>query len=452
MAISSTRRFALGWTLAAALPAFLLASEPGWAAGTNLYASVNGDANGNCLAPGLPCTLRRALSVAADGDVVSLQAGTYLESGLVISKAIQMVGTGSNTILDGGSADRILTSNPGSGDTVTIDLIKFRNGAAPSAQPEGGGAILVDSGALEVRDSEFVSNTGFSGGAISCYIGCEALTVRRTLLEENTGTSGGAIFSMGEAKVFSSQFNRNSASSIGGAFYAFSSDLEVHQSEFARNEAPVGGGVAAQLGSAEILQSLLVRNVATSGGGVFVFSDGPETLTVRNSTFFENQADSGGAIQQGGNVAVTIVNATFADNQASGFGNGADLEVDGTATVTLEGSILTHPNLGGDRRPQCAGALAFSLQGGNNLIDTTGSCQGPAANFQRGALTPLALGPLADNGGPTRTLLPPAGSNAIGLITGNCRDPVAGSNLIEDQRGFVRPVNDCDCGAIEVQP
>ncbi|MEO8182850.1 MAG: choice-of-anchor Q domain-containing protein [Deltaproteobacteria bacterium] len=125
------------------------------------------------------------------------------------------------------------------------------------------------------------------------------------------------------------------------------------------------------------------------------------------------------------------------------------LQADGTATFTLQGSILTHPNLGAvPNRPQCAGPLALSLQGRNNLIDGF-TCQGPALTFRSGALTPLLLDPLANYGGPTRTLRPPAGSNAIDLIVGNCTNPVLGVNLIEDQRTFPRPVNNCDGGAYE---
>ena len=50
------------------------------------------------------------------------------------------------------------------------------------------------------------------------------------------------------------------------------------------------------------------------------------------------------------------------------------------------------------------------------------------------------LAPLADNGGPTPTMMPPAGSVAIGLGA-DCPDT--------DQRGEPRPTDSCTAGAVE---
>ncbi len=74
---------------------------------------------------------------------------------------------------------------------------------------------------------------------------------------------------------------------------------------------------------------------------------------------------------------------------------------------------------------------------GNNLSYPDSSCPGTVAN-------PL-LGPLQNNGGLTETLLPEAGSGAIGLV------PVGACSVHEDQRGFTRPGNgsSCDAGAVE---
>jgi len=56
------------------------------------------------------------------------------------------------------------------------------------------------------------------------------------------------------------------------------------------------------------------------------------------------------------------------------------------------------------------------------------------------------LGALANNGGPTLTQLPQAGSP---LIDGG----VCVNGIITDQRGFSRPSGAaCDIGAVEVQP
>ncbi len=76
---------------------------------------------------------------------------------------------------------------------------------------------------------------------------------------------------------------------------------------------------------------------------------------------------------------------------------------------------------------------------GNNLSYPDSSCPGTVAD-------PL-LGPLQNNGGLTETMLPGAGSGAIGLV------PLAACTVHEDQRGLPRPATGnsvaCDAGAVE---
>ena len=77
---------------------------------------------------------------------------------------------------------------------------------------------------------------------------------------------------------------------------------------------------------------------------------------------------------------------------------------------------------------------------GGNVSWNDKTCPGKVAD-------PL-LGLLAENGGPTETLLPSAGGSAIGAV------PTASCSIDEDQRGLQRPgagkIN-CDAGAVETQ-
>jgi hypothetical protein len=78
-------------------------------------------------------------------------------------------------------------------------------------------------------------------------------------------------------------------------------------------------------------------------------------------------------------------------------------------------------------------------QGGNVTWNDT-TCPGKVAD-------PM-LGLLADNGGPTLTLLPGTGGSAIGAV------PAASCTVHEDQRGLPRPgagKTNCDAGAVETQ-
>ena len=110
-----------------------------------------------------------------------------------------------------------------------------------------------------------------------------------------------------------------------------------------------------------------------------------------------------------------------------------------------EASVVSDPAGGGSN-------CGFDANpGGGGFADTTsfdsdGSCGFLAGND----LGPgdAALGPLRDNGGPTRTLYPLAGSPLVdGVANGDCH-----GTLVTDQRGVDRPFptgGACDIGAIE---
>jgi len=85
---------------------------------------------------------------------------------------------------------------------------------------------------------------------------------------------------------------------------------------------------------------------------------------------------------------------------------------------------------------------------------------GPETYIQSRDLKPLALDPrlgaLADNGGPTQTLLPQTGSPLIDAIVNGACQTASGvvGPITTDQRGLVRPQVPgglCDIGAVEIQ-
>jgi len=88
------------------------------------------------------------------------------------------------------------------------------------------------------------------------------------------------------------------------------------------------------------------------------------------------------------------------------------------------------------------------VSGGHNVVGGSDTCGFDNPTDMVGvSSSALALGPLADNGGPTMThaLLP--GSIAIDAI------PELMCEVAEDQRGEPRPAGGmCDIGAFELQP
>jgi hypothetical protein len=99
-----------------------------------------------------------------------------------------------------------------------------------------------------------------------------------------------------------------------------------------------------------------------------------------------------------------------------------------------------------------ASLIGASLSGGNcgGLIDNGGFNLADDGTCGFNQVADLGLGPLTDNGGPTLTHLPQAGSPALDFVALGCPPPAT------DQRGAPRPFDgnqtggaQCDAGAVE---
>src|SRR5439155_20661327 len=120
-----------------------------------------------------------------------------------------------------------------------------------------------------------------------------------------------------------------------------------------------------------------------------------------------------------------------------------------SSTVTLHNTIVADNFEGSGTTTEndiIASNGAVDASSANNLIGTGGSgglTNGTNGN-QVGVANPL-LGPLTDNGGPTKTHALLSGSPAIDRAT-------AVADLTTDQRGLARNVGRTDIGAIETAP
>ena len=238
--------------------------------------------------------------------------------------------------------------------------------------------------------------------------------------------------------------NNIAPGSQAGGIYAYNiSPLTILDSTIRGNQGNTGGISADQL---------VIRNSSISGntgdaesGGITANSD----AIIVNSTISGNTSPAGGGIYASGAGNVQIINSTITLNTAdTGSGGGIYANADTHLTNTiLSGNIASPPAI----NPDCEGQI---VSGGYNLFgDMTGcTITGSTTTNNTGS---LLLGPLQNNGGPTYTHAPQAGSDAIdgGDLSGSCTDE-AGNPLTVDQRGNTRPdsINQvCDIGSYEVQ-
>ena len=431
----------------------LIGLAQGTTAKGNRPANVITVTNTNDSGPG---SLRQALADAHDGDTinfdVSLKGQTIaLTSGeLVIDKSITITGPGPDQLAVGLNIPQYhfrvfhVMASP----TVTIEGLRI----GPSLYFYGCG-ILNDQATLTINNCAVAGNDGQTLGAGISNGG--TLTINNSSISGNgldyQGTGVG-IASSGTLIINNSIISDNHSAkgqTDGGGIYS-SGMLEITNSTIDGNSVGGPGGGIANSGVAIITSSAISGNL--SGGG----SPGPQygpgfgggisnggTLTISNSTIsgnsaltINNEPGRGGGIGNGGSLH--IANSTISNNSGS---NGGGLY--NSATMEIGDTILNR----GD-----SGANIFNSGGtitsqGYNLSSDNGSgyLTGPGDQINTDPL----LGPLQDNGGPTRTHRPYPNSPAI-----DAGDPNFTPPPVYDQRGpgFDRVVNGrIDIGSFEVQ-
>jgi hypothetical protein len=183
------------------------------------------------------------------------------------------------------------------------------------------------------------------------------------------------------------------------------------------------------------------------GGGVF----NAGVLTLSNCTFAGNSTNSnsqsgGGGVFNAAQALMTLTNCTLAGNSAGTDGGG----IDTTGTLAVANTIVA-----GNTAPSGPDILGEVTSRGHNLIGNPSGGSGFVASDLVGtAANPLdpRLGPLQDNGGPTRTMALLPGSPARGAGSVALAVDASGNPLSTDQRGFARVVDGAvDVGAFEVQ-
>lgn len=301
---------------------------------------------------------------------------------------------------------------------------RFASNLAATGGVGGVGASSIAT--VDVDDVEVADNSGDEKGAGAFFDGCSNGSLTRCTVSGNHLAGLGVI-------------NR------GGGLYLNSGNWTTTDCTFDGNTASdgVGGGLMMEgVGGLTLVRCTISNNVSTApmgaAGGLGYAATLPGVAI--NCTFSGNTASVGGG-GVGTISDLTFTNCTFADNEALGGVGGAIFGF-GVGTIELENTILAASALGAN-----CGGVALFVSNGNN-IDADGSCAlaGPA---DQGGVDPL-IGPLQNNGGPTRTHALLVGSPAID----------AGADVFcpgEDQRGVFRPFDGvgngtatCDIGAFEL--
>ncbi|MDQ1430627.1 MAG: hypothetical protein QOF40_1229, partial [Actinomycetota bacterium] len=324
-----------------------------------------------------------------------------------------------------------------------------------------GGDVNVDTSTFELN---FVGCVAFCGGLGGGFFAGEAFPLLTEVsgLAQKLPAGVKALATGGTLNVDQTTFSANQTSCAGpcagsgGGFAAGGpSTADLTASTFTANDALYDGGAFSVNGGVGGLA--LCANAGCGGSAV----------SLTNSTVTGNRSGFSAAISvPQTNDSLRLVNDTIDSNTIveRTFNRGASAPSDPHAAVcmclaanvfagnlTSFGTVVTHPRFEAATPTATAAAVVENCwvdtttsEGYNFSDDDSCGLTDPTDDVATG--NDPSLGALADNGGPTQTMLPLVGSPLLDAI------PPASCLVDVDQRGVTRPQGTgCDIGAVEVE-
>jgi hypothetical protein len=391
-------------------------------------------------------SLRDAVEKASANETVMVPTGTYkLTLGpLPIERNISVVGSGPGaTVIEGNGTKRVLeVLAPGE---VTLRGLTVRGGVDKGLVAQAGG-ILDKAGHLVLRDVVVAENLADAtapgkAGGIAEGAGLtmrneqrQRLTIVDSVFRDNVvdasgrdGNSGGLAeggainaAESGAVDISGTTFLRNKAISVGGS----GGSADGGALYVARNSEP------GSLTTSTLSENFVEGGNSALGGailiGVYKTFEIDRVTIVGNKVHATKAVGRGGGIEGAGSEGgpLRLIGSTIVGNSAD---HGGNLQI---GDSTEFGDTVVAGGVSAPGEENCGkGSEIVSL--GFNLEDRN-QCGFAAAGDV--VATDPQLGPLADNGGLTQTMLPAQTSPLV--------DAGAGFGLATDQRGAPRPADD----------
>ena len=394
-----------------------------------------------CADDGSPGSLRALVDSAVSGDTIDLSQlacdrivlnGNVLE---ITATDLALLGPGADALtIDGGSHSRVLR-HESPGELRVENLTIARGRFVAGGTDVGYGGCIAAGGSLTLTGSVVRDCTATGVGSYGGAVFSGPLTMRNSTISGSTafgdhptnGTAayGGGLFSYG-VDIIDSTISNNRA-------------IGTHNAPLSHWE--IGGGIFVARNGGIIERSTIDNNYAMRfAGGLTQEGD----LILRNATISGNRArdDDGGGVRVRQSTAIYIENSTITGNSAGSRGGGVSFI--NNALQSLVSSSLVAGNASGTGDIDIESTMALDISGSHNLFGRHGTLLDVPADTLS---ADPRLGPLANNGGPTRT-------HALG-VDSPARD--RGGNpqgFANDQRGsgYARVVDAAaDIGAYEIQ-
>jgi CSLREA domain-containing protein len=418
------------------------------------------------------CTLRDAITLAngnADTDTITFQSGlsgtiTLTQGELPVSSGPVVInGPGAGALSVSGDADS--SGGPSAGDSRVFNVNNFGASLSVSGLTLTGGSVNGNGGAITALGDVTLSQSTVTGNQASnngggVYQAAGRLTVTQSTISGNTAAASGGGIAQGTASagkyntvagnvaLTDTVVSGNTAVSGGGLAFESGGKYADSQNTIARSTVSGntatgtagGGGIAAANLSQPLRldRSAVTGNTADAaafGGGVLLQGTTRAEFELSESTVSGNTAGSGAGISIGvgtsGGAAVygagelSVHNSTVAGNTAAVAGGGIHLAsyassdptpVQISTTLPLASTVVADNTAAGV--PNDLDRADDSTAGGADLSFSLVEVPGDAAVTSSADAPSIVgkdpqLGALANNGGPTQTILPASTSVLI---------------------------------------
>ena len=304
---------------------------------------------------------RRGGAIYASSSTIAVVDSTFRNNSASLAGAI---------LIDSGKETSVLT----------IENSNFTDNTARSGSfPGGGGAVYID-GHLGILGSSFISNRGYSAGAVHVRGTNKSVSILQNNFINNTAHSnGGALYVYNRedfletVMISDNKFINNTAAEYGGALFTLflydvdESNISLTANSFIDNKAGIGGGAIfcesegflAHENSLQLTENTFIHNTALYCGALYVDRNLYANVTVTKSRFTCNRAmgESGGVICVGSDI-ISILDSSFSHNSA--IEDAGVLYVNSTfSDVTIQGSHFEENRAGGN-----GGVLHYAMSCG----------------------------------------------------------------------------------------
>jgi hypothetical protein len=352
--------------------------------------------------------IQAAIDAASQGDVITVDAGTYNEH-ITMTNGVSIYGQGwLSTTIDGGysMAQATVYIPPGVSASTVLSGVQITGGGTgdPTTSGQDGGGIAIWWASPSIVNTWVYSSTATNGGGVfvrggsptfdnvpvwfnranqrggGFYLdGGAVVTITGNLFEDTNGTvwlnsaewDGGGFYMTGVTTTLTGlRVNGNTAPYGGGVYiYSTSNRVRLLLNDISFNSATtIGtGGAGIRADSAtnlEIVGNAINGNTATGSGGGAAFG---QSAGLVQWNWFKNNTASGGS---GGGVTVyststgpTLQGNWFEDNSAGG-GGGLNLETGAAPLVDANTFVTNTASIGGGIYLYQAGTAKMT----NNIV------------------------------------------------------------------------------------